>query len=264
MGLNGYSCQTGYISLTNGIEDSTTHRKNISSMINIEKLKQEVCDANIALVSHELVIFTWGNVSAIDRTSGLVTIKPSGIDYNAMKPEDMVVLDLDGNVVDGKLKPSSDAPTHLELYHTFSQINAVVHTHSTYATAWAQAQRAIPCFGTTHADYFYGKIPCTRPMSTDEIKTDYELNTGRVIVETFKKLNIEAAQMPSVLVANQGPFSWGKNANDAVHNAVVLEELAKMALLTERINKDASEISRDLLDKHYLRKHGKNAYYGQS
>jgi len=232
-------------------------------MTDFEQLKKQVYDANIALVKHGLVIFTWGNVSAIDRESGLVVIKPSGIDYDLMKPEDMVVLDLSGFVVQGELKPSSDAPTHLELYRAFPDVSAVVHTHSTHATAWAQGKRAIPCYGTTHADYFYGEIPCTRIMTPDEIKQDYELNTGRVIVETFKNANIEAVQMPSVVVAGHGPFSWGKDAMDAVHNAVVLEELAKMAALTERVNPDAKEIDRELLDKHYLRKHGKDAYYGQ-
>jgi len=229
----------------------------------MRKLKEEVCAANLALVKHGLVIFTWGNVSAIDREKNLVVIKPSGIDYDKMKPEDMVALDLDGNVVEGKLKPSSDAPTHLELYRAFPEMCAIVHTHSTYATSWAQGLRGIPCLGTTHADYFYGEIPCTRVMTADEIKHDYELNTGRVIAETFTKLKIDATQVPSVLVANHGPFSWGKNAEMAVHNAVVLEELAKMAILTEKINKDAKAINRNLLDKHYLRKHGKGAYYGQ-
>jgi L-ribulose-5-phosphate 4-epimerase len=229
----------------------------------IEKLKEEVCAANLALVKHGLVIFTWGNVSAIDREAGLVAIKPSGVAYDVMKPEDMVVLDLDGKVVCGELKPSSDAPTHLELYKAFPEINAVVHTHSTYATAWAQGCRGIPCFGTTHADYFYGEIPCTRVMTAEEIKHDYELNTGRVIVEAFKNLKIDARQMPSVLVANHGPFSWGKNTDDAVRNAVVLEELAKMACLTERVNPNTKAIGKNLLDKHYLRKHGANSYYGQ-
>lgn len=233
-------------------------------MTNVEKLKKEVCDANLALVKHGLVIFTWGNVSAIDRETGKVVIKPSGIDYQTMKPEHMVVLDLNGNIVDSKLKPSSDTPTHLELYRAFPDISAIVHTHSVHATAWAQGRRAIPCFGTTHADYFYGEIPCTRVMTANEIKHDYELNTGRVIVKTFRNLEIDAMQMPSVLVAGHGPFSWGKNAMDAVQTAVVLEELAKMAILTEKINKDAKSIDKDLLDKHYLRKHGKDAYYGQT
>lgn len=232
-------------------------------MTKIEKLKREVCEANLALVKHGLVMFTWGNVSAIDRESRQVVIKPSGLDYAGMKPEDMVVLDLDGKVIGGKLKPSSDTPTHLELYRAFPQISAVVHTHSTYATAWAQGRRAIPCFGTTHADYFYGEIPCTRVMSADETKADYEHNTGCVIVETFKKLKIDAAQVPSVLVANHGPFSWGKSADDAVHNATVLEELAKMAILTEKVNPSVKAVDKVLLDKHYLRKHGKDAYYGQ-
>jgi L-ribulose-5-phosphate 4-epimerase len=228
------------------------------------KLKEEVWKANLALVEHKLVIFTWGNVSAIDRETGLVTIKPSGIAYDTMKPEDMVVMDLAGNVVEGDLKPSSDAPTHIELYRACPEIGAVVHTHSTYATAWAQGCRGIPCLGTTHADYFYGEIPCTRVMTADEIKHDYELNTGRVIVETFERLKIDAGQVPSVLVANHGPFSWGKNPTDSVHNAVVLEELAKMATLTERVNPQIKTIDKSLLDKHYLRKHGKDKYYGQN
>lgn len=232
-------------------------------MTTLEKLKKEVCDANLALVKHGLVIFTWGNVSAIDRETGLVVIKPSGIDYDKMKPEDMVTLNLSGKIVEGKLKPSSDAPTHLALYQAFPTVHAVVHTHSTHATAWAQGRRAIPCYGTTHADYFHGEIPCTRSMTPIEIKQDYELNTGHVIVETFEKLNIDAMEIPSVLIAGHGPFSWGKNAMDAVHNAVVLEELAKMAIYTEKVSRDAKAIEKHLLDKHYQRKHGKDAYYGQ-
>jgi len=230
----------------------------------MKQLKEEVWAANLALVKHGLVIFTWGNVSAIDRETGLVAIKPSGIAYDTMTPADIVVLDMDGRVVEGELKPSSDAPTHLELYRSFPEIAAVVHTHSMYATAWAQGCRGIPCLGTTHADYFYGEIPCTRVMKGDEIKHDYELNTGKVITETFKKLGVESSQMPSVLVANHGPFSWGKSADDAVKNAVVLEELAKMACLTERVNPQTKAIGKDLLDKHYLRKHGKDRYYGQN
>jgi L-ribulose-5-phosphate 4-epimerase len=232
-------------------------------MTNIEKLKQDVCEANLALVKHGLVIFTWGNVSAIDREAGLVVIKPSGIDYDKMKPSDMVVLDLNGNVIEGKLKPSSDSPTHLELYRAFPDVVSVVHTHSTYATAWAQAGRGIPVYGTTHADYFYGEIPCTRVMKAQEIEEDYEHNTGVVIAETFKKLKLDALQVPSVLVACHGPFSWGKSPQDAVHNAVVLEELAKMAILTEKVNPKSKPIDKTLLDKHYLRKHGANKYYGQ-
>lgn len=233
-------------------------------MTNLEKLKKEVCDANLALVKHGLVIFTWGNVSAIDRASGLVVIKPSGIDYEIMKPEHMVVLDLNGNIIDSKFKPSSDTPTHLELYRAFPDISAIVHTHSTHATAWAQGRRTIPVFGTTHADYFYGEIPCTRVLTANEIKHDYELNTGRVIAKTFRNSDLNAMQVPSVLVAGHGPFSWGKNAMGAVQTAVVLEEIAKLAILTEKVNGNTKNIDKDLLDKHYLRKHGKDAYYGQA
>ena len=232
-------------------------------MKTIEQLKDDVWRANLLLVKHGLVIFTWGNVSAIDRNTGLVAIKPSGTDYDVMQASDMVVLDLDGAIVDGKLQPSSDTPTHLELYRTFPEIGAVVHTHSVYATAWAQAKRAIPCYGTTHADYFFGEIPCTRILTAEEIKKDYELNTGHVIVETFRNLALSAAQMSAVIVASHGPFSWGKNASDAVHNAVVLEELSRMAILTEQVSPATTAIDDNLLDKHYLRKHGDGAYYGQ-
>lgn len=226
----------------------------------LEKLKEEVWKANLDLVKHGLVIFTWGNVSGIDRQHGMVVIKPSGVSYDTMKPSDMVVLDLYGKVVEGHLKPSSDAPTHLVLYRQFLNIGGVVHTHSEWATSWAQAGLSIPALGTTHADYFYGEIPCTRKMTSEEIKGDYELETGRVIVERFQ--GIDPDQVPGVLVNNHAPFTWGKNANDAVHNAVVLEEVAKMTFRSLQLNSKA-EMDKELLDKHFLRKHGANAYYGQ-
>lgn len=226
----------------------------------LEKLKEEVWKANLELVKHGLVIFTWGNVSGIDRQHGMVVIKPSGVSYDTMKPSDMVVLDLYGKVVEGHLKPSSDAPTHLVLYRQFLNIGGVVHTHSEWATCWAQAGLGIPALGTTHADYFYGEIPCTRKMTQEEITGDYELETGRVIVECFK--GIDPDQVPGVLVNNHAPFTWGKNAGDAVHNAVVLEEVAKMTFRTLELNSNAG-MDKALLDKHFLRKHGANAYYGQ-
>lgn len=226
----------------------------------LEKLKEEVWKANLDLVKHGLVIFTWGNVSGIDREQGLVVIKPSGVSYDSMKASDMVVLDLEGNRVEGELNPSSDAATHLVLYRHFSGIGGIVHTHSEWATSWAQAGKGIPAIGTTHADYFYGEIPCTRKMTTEEIQGAYELETGNVIVECFKNLNPE--MVPGVLVNNHAPFSWGKNADDAVHNAVVLEEVAKMTFRSFQLNPD-TQMDQTLLDKHFLRKHGKNAYYGQ-
>lgn len=226
----------------------------------LEQLKEDVFNANLDLVKHGLVIFTWGNASGIDRQKGLFVIKPSGVDYNVMKADDMVVLDLDGNVVEGKLKPSSDMPTHLELYKAFPQIGGVVHTHSTYATAWAQAETAIPNIGTTHADYFAQKIPCTRKMTEDEVFNDYEKNTGKVIIETFE--NIKANEVPGVLVNNHGPFSWGNDVFDAVHNAVVMEQVAKMASISYAVNPKL-KMNELLIKKHYERKHGKNAYYGQ-
>lgn len=227
----------------------------------LEALKKEVCQANLDLVKHGLVIFTWGNVSAIDRASGLVVIKPSGVSYDDMKPEDMVVVDLwKGTVVEGKLKPSSDTPTHLVLYRTFPTIGGVVHTHSTYATAWAQAGTDIPSIGTTHADYFSGPIPCTRDMSPNEVGGAYEEETGNVIVERFRKLNPE--YIPGVLVKNHGPFSWGKDANEAVHNAVVMEQVAKMAFIAFSVNPQLT-MNPNLIQKHFYRKHGPDAYYGQ-
>ena len=229
----------------------------------LEDLKQKVLEANLLLPKYGLVVFTWGNVSGIDRENGLVVIKPSGVDYDIMKAEDMVVTDLDGNVVEGKLKPSSDLATNLEFYKHFKDIGGVVHTHSVNAVAWAQAGKDIPALGTTHGDYFYGQIPCTRFMTDDEIKNNYELNTGKVVVEEFKKRHIDPNQMPGVLVHSHGPFTWGKDPFDAVHNSVVLDTLAKMALKTITINCDVKSMQRELLDKHFLRKHGPGAYYGQ-
>ena len=229
----------------------------------LEQLKKEVYEANLLLPKYQLITFTWGNVSGIDRERGLIVIKPSGVNYQSMQAEDMVVCDWQGKVVEGRYKPSSDLMTHLELYRHFTTIGGVVHTHSQNATAWCQAGKAIPALGTTHGDYFYGPIPCTRLMSEAEIRSDYELNTGKVIVETFETLQLDAAQMPGVLVQSHGPFTWGENPGDAVHNAVVLEELAEMAWKTRLINSEVSSMQQTLLDKHYLRKHGPGAYYGQ-
>ncbi len=228
---------------------------------NLKKLKGDVCEANLALEKHGLVVFTWGNVSGIDRDKGLVVIKPSGVSYDHMKPEHMVVLGLDGNIVEGEMKPSSDTPTHLELYRKFQNIGGIVHTHSEWATSWAQAGKSIPPFGTTHADYFYGEIPCTRFMRKNEVENEYELETGKLIVNTFNDKDPDA--IPGVLIAGHGPFSWGTDPVNAVHNAVVLEELAKMAFRTVQLG-NKKPIEQFLLDKHYLRKHGKDAYYGQS
>ena len=226
----------------------------------LEQLKKEVFESNLDLVKHGLVIFTWGNASGIDREKGLVVIKPSGVSYDDMKVSDMVVIDLDGNVVDGNLKPSSDTPTHLELYKAFPEIGGVVHTHSTYATAWAEAGLDIPILGTTHADYFYGDIPCTRDMTSAEIGSEYEKLTGTVMIETFTGKN--PVHTPGVLVKNHGPFSWGKDAHDAMHNSVVMEEVAKMAFVARQLNPQAG-MNDDLTEKHFNRKHGANAYYGQ-
>jgi len=226
-----------------------------------EELKRAVCEANIELQTQKLVIYSWGNVSGIDRQSGVVAVKPSGVPYDELTPDKIVVLDLDGNRVEGDLSPSSDTPTHLELYRNFKAIGGICHTHSTNATIWAQACREIPCFGTTHADYFYGSIPVTEIMTADQIKSDYELNTGKVIVKKFT--GMDPIKTPAVLVANHGPFTWGKTPADAVEAAVVLEKIAKMALGTISINPKQKKISQHLCDKHYLRKHGKNAYYGQ-
>lgn len=227
----------------------------------LEYLKEQVYEANMQLPQYGLVTFTWGNVSGIDREKGLVVIKPSGVDYDILKPEDMVIVDLDGNRVEGKYKPSSDTPTHIVLYKACKEIGGVVHTHSSCATSWAQAGRGIPALGTTHADYFYGEIPCTRDMTREEIEGEYEKETGNVIVERFADMNF--TQVPGVLVINHGPFSWGKDAHEAVHNAVVMEEVAKMALNTQLLVQDLKPMNRCLLDKHFLRKHGANAYYGQ-
>jgi L-ribulose-5-phosphate 4-epimerase len=226
----------------------------------LEALKEKVFQANLDLVKHGLVIFTWGNVSAIDRQSGLVVIKPSGVEYDAMKAEDMVVVDLDGNIVEGNLNPSSDTPTHLVLYKAFPQIGGVVHTHSTYATSWAQAGMDIPNIGTTHADYFYKGIPCTDDMTEEEVMGNYELETGNVIVKRFNGMN--PVHTPGVLVKNHGPFSWGKDAHEAVHNAVVMEQVAKMANIAYSINPNLT-MNPLLIEKHFSRKHGPNAYYGQ-
>ena len=226
----------------------------------LEELKEKVFKANLDLVKHQLVIFTWGNASAIDRDKGLVVIKPSGVDYDVMKATDMVVVDLDGNVVEGNLKPSSDTPTHLELYKKFEGIGGVVHTHSTYATAWAQTGMDLPILGTTHADYFYGDIPCTRSMSQKEIAHEYEKETGTVIIEIFANRN--PMHVPGVIVKNHGPFTWGKDVNDAVHNSVVLEQVAKMDFISLQINPKA-DMNDNLVEKHFNRKHGANAYYGQ-
>ncbi|MEI7831040.1 MAG: L-ribulose-5-phosphate 4-epimerase [Prolixibacteraceae bacterium] len=226
------------------------------------ELKQRVFEANLNLVKHGLVIFTWGNVSEIDRERGIMAIKPSGLSYDTMTWQDMVLVDLEGKVVDSKWKPSSDTPTHLLLYKEFGLIGGIVHTHSEWATSWAQMGLPIPALGTTHADYFYGEIPCTRKLTEHEVKGDYELATGLVISETFKKRNIDPLAVPAVLVEGHGPFAWGKDATDAVHNAVVLEQVAKMAHHALTMNK-VTGIDQFLLDKHYLRKHGKDAYYGQ-
>ena len=231
----------------------------------LEELKKEVYEATMLLPKYNLVTFTWGNVSGIDREKGLVVIKPSGVDYDIMKPEDMVVLDLNtGERVEGKLNPSSDTPTHLELYRSFPDVGGVVHTHSPYATSWAQAGRDIPCYGTTHADYFYGPIPCLRVLTKDEIEDAYEENTGYLIVNEFRAKRLDYTAVPACLCKNHGPFAWGKSTHEAVHNAVVLEEVAKMALRTEMIKADVKPAPQELQDKHYYRKHGANAYYGQN
>ncbi|MFD1673477.1 L-ribulose-5-phosphate 4-epimerase [Alicyclobacillus fodiniaquatilis] len=227
----------------------------------LEQLKKQVLEANLALPKHDMVKFTWGNVSAIDRSQGLVVIKPSGVPYEKLSMDDMVVLDLAGKRMEGNLNPSTDAPTHLILYRALADIGGIVHTHSPWATSWAQAGRGIPAFGTTHADYYYGEVPCTRPMTADEIRRDYEVETGRVILETLAERRPLA--MPGVLVHGHAPFCWGKDAGDAVHNAVVLEEVAKMAYQSVMLNPALAPIDDVLLDKHFLRKHGANAYYGQ-
>ena len=228
----------------------------------LETLKETVCKANLLLPAHHLVTFTWGNVSGIDRESGLFVIKPSGVSYEHMQPEDMVVVDLNGHVVEGKLKPSSDMPTHLELYKAFPECGGIVHTHSRWATTFAQAGQDIPAMGTTQGDYFYGDIPCTRPMTDAEINGEYEKETGKVIIETF--LNRDPVSIPAVLVYSHGPFTWGKDPMEAVHNAVVLEEVAFMDWHAIMLDPSHRSMQQSLLDKHFLRKHGKNAYYGQN
>ena len=230
----------------------------------LEQLKKQVFEANLDLPKYGLITFTWGNVSGIDREKGLVVIKPSGVEYDVMTQDDMVVVDLHtGKVVEGNKKPSSDTPTHLELYRQFPEIGGIVHTHSRHATTWAQAGRGLTALGTTHADYFYGTIPCTRLMTEAEIQGEYELETGKVIVETFKTKGINPKDIPAVLVHSHGPFAWGTDPHNAVHNAVVLEELAYMNLFSYQLNPTIGAMQQTLFDKHYLRKHGKNAYYGQ-
>lgn len=226
------------------------------------ELKQRVLAANKQLPHYGLVTFTWGNVSEIDRHQGIIAIKPSGVEYTDMQPDDIVIVSLDGNIVEGKLNPSSDTPTHIELYKAFPEVGGIVHTHSRNATIWAQAGFDIPALGTTHADYFYGDIPCTRQLSNQEIETDYEKNTGLVIISEFNNRGITPSAIPGVIVAGHAPFCWGKNALDAVHNAVVLEEVAAMALATRTLNSEI-RLKQALSDKHYLRKHGARAYYGQ-
>lgn len=230
--------------------------------IMLERLRNEVYEANMELQRRGLIIYTWGNVSGIDREKGLFVIKPSGISYDELTPNDMVVMDMSGNKVYGHYNPSSDTATHLELYRTFSEIGGIVHTHSPMATAWAQAGRSIPCYGTTHADYFNGEIPCTRGLTEDEVKGEYEKNTGLVIIEAFQDKN--PLHVPGVLCRNHGPFAWGKDAVDAVHNAVVLEEIAKMNLITEKLCDNMVPAPKYIQDKHFFRKHGENAYYGQN
>lgn len=227
----------------------------------LEQLKKQVCQANLDLVKHGLVIFTWGNVSAIDREKGLVVIKPSGVDYDDMKWEDMVVVDLEGNIVEGELRPSSDTATHLEIYKAFPEVGGIVHTHSTYATAWAQAGKDIPNIGTTHADYFHRAIPCTGSMTEDQM-AEYEKHTGTVIVNRFVEAGMNPMHTPGVLVKNHGPFAWGKDGDEAVHNAVVMEQVAKMAFVAYQVNPSLT-MNDLLIEKHYSRKHGANAYYGQ-
>ena len=229
----------------------------------LEQLKLEVYEANMELPRRGLITYTWGNASGRDRETGYFVIKPSGVEYDALKPEDMVVVDLDGNVVEGHYRPSSDTPTHIELYKKYPQIGGVVHTHSPEATAWAQAGRSIPLYGTTHADYFYGPIPCARSLTRAEIEGEYERNTGLVIIETFEEGGIDPTYTPGVLCCNHGPFTWGKDAAQAVYHAVVLEEVARMATRTEMINPNVQPAPDSIRDKHFFRKHGANAYYGQ-
>lgn len=230
----------------------------------LEQLKQEVYEANMLLPKYHLVTFTWGNVSGIDREKGLFVIKPSGVDYDKLTPDSMVIVNLEGEVVEGDYRPSSDTPTHVVLYNRFQEIGGVVHTHSPWATSWAQAGRGIPCYGTTHADYLYGQVPCVRTLTKEEIETAYEKNTGVLIADEFERLAVDYLATPAVLCKNHGPFTWEKDAKEAVHNAVVLEEVAKMAARCEQIDPKVNPAPQELQDKHYYRKHGKNAYYGQS
>lgn len=230
----------------------------------LEQLKKEVYEANMELPKRQLITYTWGNVSGIDRESGYFVIKPSGVDYDTLTADDMVVMDLEGNKIEGKYKPSSDTATHIELYKKYKEIGGIVHTHSPEATSWAQAGRGIPLYGTTHADYFLGEIPCARSLTPEEIQGEYEKNTGLVIIETFETRELNPMYTPGVLCVNHGPFTWGKDANEAVHNAVVLEEVAKMATKTEMINPKVTPAPNTIKDKHFFRKHGENAYYGQN
>lgn len=229
----------------------------------LKKLKHAVYEANMELPRRGLVTYTWGNVSGIDRERGMVVIKPSGVSYDELTPEDLVVLGLDGNVVDGKLNPSSDTRTHLELYKAFPEIGGIVHTHSSYAVGWAQAGQDIPAYGTTHADYFYGPVPCCRSLTEQEVEEDYERNTGLIIVETFRQRELDPVHVPGAICRNHGPFTWGRDAAQAVYHAVVLEEVAKMAVYTTQIAPDAEPAPQYVLNKHFMRKHGPNAYYGQ-
>ena len=229
----------------------------------LQELKEQVYEANMLLPAYGLVTFTWGNVSAVDRERGVFVIKPSGVAYEKLTPDDMVVVDFNRKRVEGTLNPSSDTATHCELYRAFPEIGGIVHTHSSWATSWAQAGRSIPCYGTTHADYIYGAVPCVRNLTKEELE-DYEVNTGRLIVDEFRKNGIDVTAVPCVLCKNHGPFAWGKDAAEAVYNAVVLEEVAKMAARCEQINPQVKPAPQELLDKHYFRKHGANAYYGQS
>lgn len=228
-----------------------------------EQLRKAVYEANMLLPKYNLVTFTWGNVSQIDREAGVFAIKPSGVDYDVLKPEDMVILDLNGNKISGEMNPSSDTKTHIELYKKYPNIGGIVHTHSTNAVAWAQAGEDIPCFGTTHADYFYGTVPCTRDLTKEELDEDYEKNTGKVIIEEFTKRDINPSYVPGVICHSHGPFTWGKDGAQAVYHAVVLEEVAKMAAITRQIRPDAPAAASHIVEKHFMRKHGPNAYYGQ-
>ena len=229
----------------------------------LKSLREAVYEANMELPRRGLVTYTWGNVSAVDRAAGLMVIKPSGVEYEDLSPDKLVVLDLDGRRVEGSLNPSSDTKTHLELYRAFPEIGGIVHTHSAHAVAWAQAGRDSPCFGTTHADYFYGPVPCARALSPEEVEDDYEGSTGRVIVETFRERGLNPVHVPGVICRSHGPFTWGRDAAQAVYHAAVLEEVAKMAIFTVQINPEALPAPQHVLDKHFMRKHGPNAYYGQ-